>query len=110
MCRIVSSLGIDGSNRNALIDFSTFCRINCLLKYHTIDGPELVKIWIKILNPSGVNTVSKDDMIDFLERLARGSMTEQPSLISHTFALHMLDLFKIEDCLDELDRVDMNML
>jgi len=62
------------------------------------------------LNPKGVNTLSKDEMMNFLERFARGSMTEQPSLISHTFALHMLDLFKMEDCLDELDRVDMNLL
>ena len=109
-CRIVSSFGVDGSNKNAIIDFQAFCRINCLLKYHTISGLELIKIWIKILNPAGVNTQNRDEMVDFFERFARGSMTEQPSLISHTFALHMLELFEREDCIDELDRVDMNML
>jgi len=99
-CRIISSLGVDSSNKNAVIDFPTFCRINCLLKYLTIGGSDLIKIWIKILNPLGVNTVSKDDMIDLFERFARGSMTEQPTLISHTFALNMLELFKMEGCID----------
>jgi hypothetical protein len=49
-------------------------------------------------------------MVDFFERFARGSMTEQPSLISHTFAVHMLELFERECLIDELDRVDMNIL
>ena len=46
-------------------------------------------------------------MEDFFERFARGTLQEQPTLITTTFAKHMIDLFKLEQCLVDYDRIDM---
>ena len=40
-------------------------------------------------------------MLEFLEILARGSMTEGQTLVSKEFALNTLKLFEAEGCLSE---------
>ena len=49
--RLLGGFGLDASNNNAKIDFETFCKIKCFLKFYTLKEEELVKIWIKIINP-----------------------------------------------------------
>lgn len=39
------------------------------------------------------------EMIDFLERFARGTYQENANLISATFANDMIKLFEMENCL-----------
>lgn len=46
-------------------------------------------------------------MIDLFERFARGRMLELPTLISSTFAKHMLELIALEGCMIDENRVDM---
>lgn len=46
-------------------------------------------------------------MIDLFERFGRGRMLDNPTLISMTFAKHMLQLFEMEGCMIDADRVDM---
>lgn len=105
--RIISSFGIDVSNENAIIEFENFCRINCFLRYRKTSPSDLIKIWVKILNPQSIPVINVTNMEDFFERFARGTLQEQPTLITTTFAKHMIDLFKLEQCMIDDDRIDM---
>ena len=46
-------------------------------------------------------------MIDLFERFSRGRMLENPTLISMTFAKQMIQLFEMEGCMIDAERVDM---
>jgi hypothetical protein len=72
--RIVCSFGLDWSNENAKIDFEMYCKIKCFLTFNTLEESDLVKIWIKILNPSSVIVQNYEQFFDLFERFARGSM------------------------------------
>lgn len=56
--RIIAGFGIDISNEYCAIDFETYCRINCFIKYQTTDPVDLIRIWIKILNPQSIMVIS----------------------------------------------------
>ncbi len=72
--RIISSFGIDISNEYSIIEFENFCRINSFLKYQKTSPSDLIKIWVKILNPLSIPVITVLDMTDFFERFARGSI------------------------------------
>jgi hypothetical protein len=72
--RIISSFGVDISNENSIIEFEIFCRINCFLKYQKTSPSDLIKTWVKILNPLSIPVINVLDMTDFFERFARGSI------------------------------------
>ena len=105
--RIIAGFGLDWSNENAKIDFDTYCNIKCFLEFHTLEDKELLKIWSKILNPQSLAICTKEEMIDLFERFSRGRMLDNPTLISMTFAKHMIQLFEMEGCMIDADRVDM---
>ena len=105
--RIIAGFGIDISNEYCAIDFETYCRINCFIKYQTTDPVDLIRIWIKILNPQSIMVISVQEMVDLFERISRGCIYEVPTLISTTFSKQMIELFQKEGCLIGEDRVDM---
>jgi hypothetical protein len=80
--RIIAGFGLDWSNENARIDFECFCRIKSFLNFYTLSDDELIKMWIKILNPHAVTIVPTTDMKDFFERFARGRTLKEPTLVS----------------------------
>jgi len=88
--RIIAGFGLDWSNENAKINFDTYCNIKCFLEFHTLEDKELLKIWSKILNPQSLAICTKDEMIDLFERFGRGRMLDNPTLLSMTFAKHMI--------------------
>lgn len=51
MRRVIAGFGLDWSNENAKINFDTYCNIKCFLEFHTLEEKDLLRIWIKILNP-----------------------------------------------------------
>ena len=52
-----------------------------------------------------------EEFKDFLERLARGSMSESPTAVSQTFVTELINLMKMEQCLCDQDtKVDMHKL
>ena len=107
MRRVLAGFGLDWLNENAKIDFDVFCSIKCFLDYYTLEDKDLIRIWVKILNPQSLAICTKDEMIDLFERFARGRMLDNPTLISSTFAKHMLELIGLEGCMIDENRVDM---
>lgn len=98
---IIQSFGVDVSNKNSKIVWEQYLQMNCFLKYFTLQKEELIEIWIKILDPNGLRHISKIKLQEFLELLARGTTTEEQTLVSKGFANNLIRCFEIENCLSE---------
>ena len=48
-----------------------------------------------------------EELTDFFERFARGRTLKKSTLVSSTFAKHMILLFEKEGCMIDTERVDM---
>jgi len=62
--------------------------------------PTLIRLWQKIINPTGTTYILKQEFTDFLERLARGKISVEPLLVSEDFARKMMQLFEHLRCFE----------
>ena len=92
------AFGIDYKDTSTRIDFEMYVRIKCFTKYYTISHEELIKIWMRILNPSSMVSIPKDDLMDLFERFARGKIQSQKILVSAHFSENMIALLTAEGC------------
>jgi hypothetical protein len=84
--RLISALGVDSTNENVRIEWQHFLSLKCFLELFTLGKEELEDIWLKALDPRGLALVSQDDFYRFMERMARGSMSAEPTEVSVAFA------------------------
>ena len=70
--RILFAFNIDPKDSNSRIDFNLYVRLKCLVRYYTIPKEELTRIWIRIINPSSLVCLPKEELQDLLERFSRG--------------------------------------
>ena len=89
------------SNKQSKVSWEQFIRLKCFLQYFTLKESDLIDIWIKILDPHAIRHVPTDTLLDFLEVLARGTITEEQTLVSKEYAKNMLKLWEAEGCLNE---------
>ena len=108
--RLISAAGLDTSNTFVRIEWSHFLTLKCFLELFTLDEEQLQDLWLKALDPRGLSLVGFDDMHNFLERLARGSMSKEPTEVSSNFAELMMRLFELESCFAENTRPDKSAL
>jgi hypothetical protein len=97
--RLISAFGIDTSNENTRIVWDQFLSLKCFLELFTLGPEELEVLWLKALDPRSIFLVPVCQFQDFLEKLARGSMSEEPTLVSEVFSKEMMTLLKLEGCL-----------
>ena len=62
MDRILWAFNIDPKDPNSRIDFDLYVRLKCLMRYYTIPNEELKKIWMRIINPSSVVSMPKEEL------------------------------------------------
>lgn len=84
--RLISAFGIDTSNENVRIDWDQFLSLKSFLELFTLKNQQLEDIWLKALDPRGLSLVPVNEFQGFLERIARGSMSEQPTAVSEVFS------------------------
>jgi len=56
------------------------------MELFTLEEEELEDIWLKALDPRGLYLVPKSEFDNFIERLARGSMSDTPTPVSRVFS------------------------
>jgi len=106
--RLIGAFGLDTSHDGVRIEWDQFLSLKCFLELFTLDKQELIRVWLKALDPRGLNCVPIKDITDFLERIARGSMDDSPTAISMVFSESMLKLFELEKCItDNCKYIDM---
>ena len=74
MDRILFAFNIDPKDSNSRIDFNLYVRMKCFVKYYTIPTDELIRIWIRIINPGSLVSLPKEELMDLLERFSRGKI------------------------------------
>mmetsp|Transcript_5512 Transcript_5512/g.5033 ORF Transcript_5512/g.5033 Transcript_5512/m.5033 type:complete len:162 (+) Transcript_5512:915-1400(+) len=84
--RILEALGISLHAKNSKIKWGNFLMLNSLCRYFTAQKHEFINFWLKVINPLQYKTVTKVEFIDILEKLARGSYTENNTLISQKYS------------------------
>ena len=107
--RLIAGFGLDWSNENAKVSFETFCRIHSFLTYFTTERSELTRLWVKILNPNQLPTMSCAEFEDLIERFARGLSISEPTLVSLKFAADVLQMLRDKGCCDD-DQILMDRL
>lgn len=73
--------------------------LKCFLELFTITGDELENLWLRALDPKGLSLVPLPEFEEFLERIARGSMSNKPTAVSATFSKEMKRLMELEGCI-----------
>ena len=71
------------------------------MELYTLESPELEKLWLKALDPVGCAMVPVEEFQTFLERIARGSMSEEATAVSSVFSESMVTLMELEDCISD---------
>lgn len=74
MDRILFAFNVDPKDPNSRIDFNLYVRMKCFMKYYTIPNEELIRIWIRIINPGSLVSLPKEELQDLLERFSRGKI------------------------------------
>ena len=54
-----------------------------------------------MIDPNGYQVISKDDFISFMEKMVRGSLTEEPSLLSTIFSSDFYRMLEKKKCIKE---------
>lgn len=80
------------------VEWHHFLGLKCFLELFTLSTEELEDIWLKALDPRGLALVSFDEFQAFMERIARGSLSQEPTEVSKQFAHLIMKLMQLEDC------------
>ena len=72
--------------------------LKSFLELFSLTDEELADLWLKALDPQGLTIVPEPDLYEFIERLARGSLSEDPIEVSKNFAERILQIFDLEGC------------
>jgi hypothetical protein len=97
--RLISAFGIDTTNDGTRIVWDQFLSLKSFMELFTLQTKELEKLWLKALDPRSISMVPVSEFQDFLEKLARGSMSEQPTAVSEVFSQEMMTLMRLEGCI-----------
>ena len=92
--RLISAFGVDSSNENMRLDWEQYVSLKCFFELFTTSQDQLEDIWMKALDPRGLAQVKIDDFKDFMEKIARGAMSEEPTHVSKSFSEEMLTMLK----------------
>lgn len=60
------------------------------MELFTLGEEELIELWLKALDPKGLSIVPEAELYEFIERLARGSLSDDPIEVSKDFAWRVL--------------------
>jgi len=60
--------------------------VNCFLRYNSLPRDLTIKTWTKIIDPYGIQKLSRESYLSLFEKLARGNFSETPSMLSINFS------------------------
>jgi aryl carrier-like protein len=48
---LIQAFGVDTRSINAMVYQEQFIKMKCFMEYQTLNKEELIKVWVKILDP-----------------------------------------------------------
>ena len=64
---------------------------------------EMIHFWMKVIDPRNLIMISKKDILDLMDKLARGKFIREPTLVSKKFAAQMWKYLKLKKCVNDND-------
>ena len=109
--RLIQAFGIDTTSEGVRIEWDQYLYLKCFLELFTLPEAELQSIWMKALDPRGLSFIPISQFKNFIERLARGSMSDTPTPVSRVFSDQLMEMLEVENCFsDNKEQVDMHKL
>lgn len=88
--RLLKALGIDTERRNSIIKWEDFVELYCICELGELNKEELIRFWIRFLDPSMLGIVAEEALLDILEKLVRGTSLSEPNEWTYLFAKSMI--------------------
>lgn len=80
-------MGIHTQNKQQVnITWIQFLRLATLLSYHCATKQQYIEFWMRFMNPESRKFVPQEEFEKRMELLARGSFTDNETLISVNYA------------------------
>ena len=93
--RLLKALGLDTERHNSVIKWEEFVELYCICELGQLNKEELIRFWIKFLDPSMLGIVSENAILDILEKLVRGTSLSEPNQGTLLFAKSVLKMYKL---------------
>jgi len=74
--------------------------VNSFIRFRTLTKIELIKLWLRIIDPYHRGSVKKEQYIPFLIKLSRGTLNRDETLIQRNFVVKMLEQFESTRCIN----------
>lgn len=102
---ILQAMGIHTQNKQQVnITWLQFLKMSTLLSYHCATKAQYVDFWVRFMNPEARKFVPQDEFEKRMELLARGSFTDNETLISVNFARGLYQMFAAQGCISKDDK------
>ena len=97
---ILQAMGIHTQNKQQVnITWIQFLRMSTLLSYHCATKQQYIDFWLRFMNPESRKFLPQDEFESRMELLARGSFTDNETLISVNYARGLYQMFAAQSCL-----------
>ena len=95
--RLFKALGIDTERKSSVVKWEEFVELYSICELGQLNKEELIRFWIKFLDPSMLGIVTEGSILDILEKLVRGTSLNEPNQGTLLFAKNMLKTYKMYD-------------
>lgn len=95
--QFLNAVGVNIKGFAPKVDWLTYLKTQCLLKYFTATREMYTDFWIKFMNPNEEPTIPRHRIERLLELLARGAFTVDSTLVSETFAAKFIEMLRKKD-------------
>lgn len=109
--RILVAHGLDIESPNATITWKTYLELYCIFDEHgKMEKTTLIRFWRKFFDQGGRGYVPKDEYLDVLEQLVRGSTLRKSSATTRLFAEMFQKMMANAGCLGDADEIKSDQL
>lgn len=96
--RLLKALGIDTERKNSVIKWEEFVELYSICELGQLNKSELIRFWVKFLDPSMLGIVSESSIEDILEKLVRGTSLNEANQGTLLFAKSIIKSYKMHNC------------
>jgi len=95
---------------NKTLSIQEYVKVNMLLISFIANKEDYVRFWIRYFDPAGYGILRPNEHYEIIEKLSRGLFNKELTLISDSFAKNIEFKLKESGCIDELNRLNIELL
>ena len=99
---MLQAMGIHTQNKQQVnISWLNFLKMFTLLHYHCATKTQYIDFWSRFINPESKKLLTQREFEERMELLARGSYTDNQTLISLNYAHGLYQMFASQNCISK---------